>query len=173
VRVIGRPTEREQESTMSTTLNAPQHIINVLEEGIQATRMKSAGLLPPGRAFSAAAAESDAYTAEVREQTRIYRETWVETPLLVVLAYLKGDIDARKAKDLWFSADRKLDGDIRDPRIALGLDFTYKATHQSVQDGSPAMLVSESDHLGRDDRITLVNEDGHLWTDPSSKWEKI
>ena len=102
--------------------NAPDYIISLLEEGIQASRMKSAGFMPPGRSFSAGAAESKAWTEQVRETTRIYRETWVEGPLMVVLAYLKGDIDARQAEMHWLADTRRIDQDVKNPRVALGLD---------------------------------------------------
>lgn len=42
---------------------------------------------------------------------------------------------------------------------------TYKDTHYSVNDGSTAMLVSETE-----DTITLVNEDGHQWTTSKAYW---
>lgn len=42
----------------------------------------------------------------------------------------------------------------------------YKATHVSVEDGSPAMLVRETQHL-----IVLMNEDGNVWTDRRSDWQ--
>ena len=104
---------------MSKSPNAPQHIIDLLEEGIQATRMKSAGFLPPGRIASVGTVEGEAYTEEIREATRIYRDTWVESPLLVALAYLKGDIDARQAKNLWWSSIGRIDDDIRNPLTTL------------------------------------------------------
>lgn len=44
----------------------------------------------------------------------------------------------------------------------------YEHTHVSTGDGSPAMLV-ETDG----EKITLVNEDGHQWTDPASDWRPI
>lgn len=42
---------------------------------------------------------------------------------------------------------------------------TYKHTHASYNDGSTAMMVSETK-----DTITLVNEDGYEWTDPHGQW---
>lgn len=44
----------------------------------------------------------------------------------------------------------------------------YSHTHLSVQDGSPAMFVSEGHGT-----ITLVNEDGFFWTDPTDHWVPI
>ena len=43
--------------------------------------------------------------------------------------------------------------------------MNYEPTHQSHEDGSPAMMVSETE-----DTITLVNEDGFQWTDPTEMW---
>lgn len=44
----------------------------------------------------------------------------------------------------------------------------YEHTHESVDDGSPAMLVSQTTVT-----ITLVNEEGHQWTDPLAEWRPI
>lgn len=44
----------------------------------------------------------------------------------------------------------------------------YQHTHVSVEDGSPAMVIRQSDGT-----ITLMNEDGHVWTDPAVDWETI
>lgn len=46
--------------------------------------------------------------------------------------------------------------------------FRYRATHASVHDGSDAMLVTTEG-----DTITLINEDGYVWTDNASDWEKV
>lgn len=46
--------------------------------------------------------------------------------------------------------------------------MNYEHTHQSTIDGSPAMLVSQTS-----DTITLMNEDGFQWTDPSNEWTPI
>jgi hypothetical protein len=43
--------------------------------------------------------------------------------------------------------------------------MNYSDTHVSRYDGSPAMMVSETE-----DRITLVNEDGFHWIDDKSDW---
>jgi hypothetical protein len=95
--------------------NAPNAIIALLEEGIQATRMKSAK-------FGPLSSEGDRLTEKIIDETKIYRETWVEQPLLVALAYLKGEIDAAQADRLWLVGSRRVDEDIRDPRIALGIE---------------------------------------------------
>lgn len=47
--------------------------------------------------------------------------------------------------------------------------MNYKATHESVNDGSTAMMVSEN----YKDYITLVNEDGFEWTDHIEGWKPI
>lgn len=47
-------------------------------------------------------------------------------------------------------------------------DFEYDHTHESVRDGSPAMIVSQTAET-----ITLVNEDGFQWTDPLENWRPI
>jgi hypothetical protein len=44
----------------------------------------------------------------------------------------------------------------------------YRHTHESVRDGSPAMRLMQDDHT-----ITLVNEDGDVWVDPSDRWRPI
>ena len=49
-----------------------------------------------------------------------------------------------------------------------GEEMMYRHTHVSVNDGSPAMFVSQTE-----DTITLVNEDGFEWTDPRDQWEHI
>lgn len=41
----------------------------------------------------------------------------------------------------------------------------YEHTHVSRLDTSPAMVVSQDEET-----ITLVNEDGHTWTDPADQW---
>lgn len=96
---------------------APRDIIGLLEEGLQATRMKTAvmSLSPDGMG-------SDADSDTIREATRIYRQTWVESPLAVVLAYLKGEISALQAERLWGAPSRAIDEDIRNPKILLGLE---------------------------------------------------
>lgn len=48
------------------------------------------------------------------------------------------------------------------------MSFRYICTHVSVLDESTAMLIAE--HNGR---ITLINEDGYMWTDPSSEWRAL
>ncbi len=45
----------------------------------------------------------------------------------------------------------------------------YEHTHESVNDGSPAMLVAV---LNNGDYL-LENEDGFKWRDPASKWAEI
>lgn len=44
----------------------------------------------------------------------------------------------------------------------------YRHTHASTVDGSPAMRVYETF-----DQIVLMNEDGFIWVDPSSRWREI
>jgi hypothetical protein len=44
--------------------------------------------------------------------------------------------------------------------------FTYRDTHVSKGDGSPAMLVSE-------DPFVLINEDGYTWLADPGDWEAI
>lgn len=44
----------------------------------------------------------------------------------------------------------------------------YYHSHTSVNDGSPAMVLS---HTWTE--ITLQNEDGHVWTDPIEQWVRI
>lgn len=51
---------------------------------------------------------------------------------------------------------------MREPR-----DYYYHS-HTSVNDGSPAMVLSTTWT-----KITLQNEDGHVWTDPTDQWVKI
>lgn len=46
--------------------------------------------------------------------------------------------------------------------------MNYEATHASVRDNSTAMVVSRTAHT-----ITLINEDGYEWTDPSWQWFRI
>lgn len=46
----------------------------------------------------------------------------------------------------------------------------YEATHLSAHDGSDAMKLGSDDKPGE---ITLVNEDGFIWTDPAEQWEPI
>lgn len=44
----------------------------------------------------------------------------------------------------------------------------YYHSHASVNDDSPAMVVSHTHET-----ITLVNEDGFVWTDPIDQWKRI
>lgn len=44
----------------------------------------------------------------------------------------------------------------------------YYHSHTSVNDGSPAMVLSYTWT-----EITLQNEDGHVWTDPIENWVRI
>ena len=46
--------------------------------------------------------------------------------------------------------------------------FEYFATHESVRDGSTAMCKSQTW-----DTITLINEDGDIWTDPMNQWVRL
>lgn len=46
--------------------------------------------------------------------------------------------------------------------------FVYVNTHESVVDGSTAMLVEK---LG--DLIVLINEDGFAWSDPREMWFEL
>jgi hypothetical protein len=46
--------------------------------------------------------------------------------------------------------------------------MTYRRTHQSTTDASPAMLVSSTDQT-----VTLMNEDGFEWSDSADQWEEI
>jgi hypothetical protein len=48
-------------------------------------------------------------------------------------------------------------------------DVHYRHTHESVRDGSPAMQVGDAG----EDLIILINEDGHVWTDPVVQWRPI
>ncbi len=43
--------------------------------------------------------------------------------------------------------------------------MNYSPTHVSRNDGSPAMMVSETET-----RITLANEEGYRWIDDKSDW---
>jgi hypothetical protein len=101
-----------------TTTNAPQHIIDLLEEGLQATRMKEAAFSPTPYGTS-----STAYSDKVRETTRLYRQSWVEMPLAVALAYLKGEISLRQAERLWGGEHSSpIDPDIREPKKLLDIE---------------------------------------------------
>lgn len=106
---------------MRSQTRAPQAIIALLEQGLQMTRMRDASFPRPGR-FTG----DDEYTEEVREATRTYRQSWVENPLALVLAYLKGEIDARQA-EYYYGADPlssrdRLDDDIRNTLALLGIE---------------------------------------------------
>jgi len=46
--------------------------------------------------------------------------------------------------------------------------FNYTMTHVSVNDQSTAMVVFQTD-----ENITLVNEEGFVWTDPLNQWQSI
>lgn len=46
--------------------------------------------------------------------------------------------------------------------------FEYFHTHESVRDASLAMCKSQTW-----DTITLINEDGDIWTDPMSQWARL
>lgn len=46
--------------------------------------------------------------------------------------------------------------------------YDYDHTHESALDGSPAMVVTQTDTT-----ITLINEDGYRWTDPLDQWRPI
>lgn len=50
----------------------------------------------------------------------------------------------------------------------MGVVRRYEATHQSANDGSPAMMLRQDDTT-----ITLVNEDGFEWTDPRGDWDEV
>ena len=66
----------------------------------------------------------------------------------------------------WDAVDEHADEIAKILGIEEGRD--YEHTHYSVIDGSPAMRV-RSDL----DTITLVNEDGYVWTDPVEQWKEI
>jgi hypothetical protein len=92
-----------------TTNRVPADVIALLEEGLQATRMKSAHFDKPGEHFS-----NQAYTDEIVESTSLYRSTWVESPVLVALRYLRGEINLDQARREWLvGSGPHIDADIR------------------------------------------------------------
>ena len=50
------------------------------------------------------------------------------------------------------------------------MTFNYVATHQSIVGASPAMFLSRDYDT---ETITLINEDGFVWTDFEDEWEPI
>lgn len=55
------------------------------------------------------------------------------------------------------------------PWLKKARAFKYDHTHVSVRDGSQAMHVGfEPAH-----EITLINEEGYVWTDPADLWKEI
>lgn len=46
----------------------------------------------------------------------------------------------------------------------------YKHTHESIRDGSPAMLVTT---FNDGDLLLLTNEDGYEWRDPAWRWAPV
>lgn len=73
-----------------------------------------------------------------------------------------------RTEDWWCRANPSNGGDAAPHEESEDGFFNYKHTHESVEDGSPAMLVRQDDTT-----ITLINEDGTTWTDPLSQWRAI
>ena len=82
-----------------------KQLLAVLKEVEDMAQMKRMSISEPGHSF--AGPEADAYTANVVEATRLYRESWILEPLRIAIAALEADGERVKlepgesAKDRW------------------------------------------------------------------------